>query len=341
MSSLTSTCTSSSGLIKGQAQELSFIGLVLAALTYGAHITLLLSSIGRIAKRDRRLLLYVLVLFVLATLGLSMHLWWFDEVFNISRQPYEAPMSFITQYVWHPSSMVRAVSYVMLSWFSEGLLYRFYIIYSIMESKSTRAFIATVSSFILLLLIGFPWLSSTCDIPAIVYLSTSSSIHAILTILIVLRIMAFRRRVRVALGSAHGREYASLAEFHLQFVFLPVVGQLQAIPPLLIITRVVEGRALSQKTFPTDTRSSLRFTSVFTPPKTSEKSPELVLPDYFSSEHSDKKSYHESSSSDDIDHTIPIMPPLSYSPCSPAPFYIHDLEIGSCNLYPYLPKINR
>ncbi|TCD68760.1 hypothetical protein EIP91_009906 [Steccherinum ochraceum] len=106
--------------------------------------------------------------------------------------------------------------------------------------------------------------------PGIAYLTLSLSINTILTFLIVGRILYIGRRLR-CFGPRYGQytsvvaliiESAALYTFWalisviacgvnspLQFALLPALGQVQAIPPLLILTRVASGRALAKDTY--------------------------------------------------------------------------------------------
>ncbi|EKM57223.1 uncharacterized protein PHACADRAFT_27907 [Phanerochaete carnosa HHB-10118-sp] len=120
--------------------------------------------------------------------------------------------------------------------------------------------------------------------PGIAYMALSLSINTTLTLLVICRLLYLRRKLS-RIFEPHGSEqrdiYTSLAAMliesatlytavalmtviacglssPMQYVLLPMLGQLQAIPPLLIISRVATGSALSQRIFYSVLRFGLR-----------------------------------------------------------------------------------
>ncbi|KAF7792940.1 hypothetical protein EIP86_004043 [Pleurotus ostreatoroseus] len=117
--------------------------------------------------------------------------------------------------------------------------------------------------------------------PAIAYLALSFAFNAILTILLMWRILIARCYLRKSFGGDHGQLYTSLAwlivqsaspyiivalmaiivtglNSPLQYALLPMLGQLQAIPTLVIMRWVVDGR-LSHQTGNSPQQSRLQF----------------------------------------------------------------------------------
>jgi len=114
------------------------------------------------------------------------------------------------------------------------------------------------------------WTKTTVNF-GIPYWSISTSLNIIVTLLIVGRLMFIRQRTRAVLSTNHSRTYTSIAAMlvesaalysitallfiityarnsNLQNLLLPVLGQVQAISPLLIMWRVARGQAISRET---------------------------------------------------------------------------------------------
>ena len=116
------------------------------------------------------------------------------------------------------------------------------------------------------------WTKTTVNF-GIPYWSLSASLNILVTLLIVLRLLYVRRRLSKALSSSHTRTYISVATMlvesaalysitalifiityarnsAVQSLVLPVLGQVQAISPLLIMWRVAMGQAISRDHLP-------------------------------------------------------------------------------------------
>lgn len=106
---------------------------------------------------------------------------------------------------------------------------------------------------------------------AIPYWSISASLNILVTLLIVGRLFYIRQRTRAVLSTSHSRTYTSIAAMlvesaalysatallfiityarnsNVQNIVLPLLGQVQAISPLLIMWRVARGQAISRET---------------------------------------------------------------------------------------------
>ncbi|KAH8097071.1 hypothetical protein BXZ70DRAFT_895385 [Cristinia sonorae] len=269
----------------------------------GTHVVLFLSCLKSVFKRGRWLGAYVSVLFLLATIGISLQVYWHEVAFITHRYDLGGPYAFLKDNVRHPVNIALVVIYLLLNWLSDGIvLYRFFVIYSVIGRHT--AVTTVVSAVILLALIGtgsafVPNIASLgsnlwTDIstaPGIAYLTLSLSVNVILTFLIVGRIVYLDRRLRAL--TAHSRHYtcivalliesAALYTFWalisviacgisspVQFALLPALGQFQAIPPLLILARVASGRALARDTYPI-TRFSTNCVETTPPPYCSHR----------------------------------------------------------------------
>jgi len=106
---------------------------------------------------------------------------------------------------------------------------------------------------------------------AIPYWSISASLNILVTLMIVGRLLYIRQRTRAILSTSHSRMYTSIAamlvesaalysvtallfiityarDSNIQNIILPLLGQVQAISPLLIMWRVARGHAISRET---------------------------------------------------------------------------------------------
>ncbi|KAI0674422.1 hypothetical protein C8Q78DRAFT_1076065 [Trametes maxima] len=179
---------------------------------------------------------------------------------------------------------VAVSSYIALNWLADGLLlYRSYVLF-----KSSRiAAVGCIVTMLALVGVGTAFLRDIRELgfalwtnartaPSLAYLSLSFSVNVVLTLVIVLRLLVARREIKDTLGSSYARVYTSVmamviesaslytvvallsivacaAQSPLQNAVLPILGQLQsdpqAIPPLLITLRVMEGRAVTAETW--------------------------------------------------------------------------------------------
>ncbi|OJT01700.1 hypothetical protein TRAPUB_7756 [Trametes pubescens] len=135
---------------------------------------------------------------------------------------------------------------------------------------------------------------TSCELtPCITYLSLSFAINLVFTVGIIWRLVYVRREISGgSLGREVARVYTSILamliesaslytivallaiiacarRIPMQDALLPMLGQLQAIPPLMITLRVMEGRAVTWETWhnpaPSRKSPSLNFTSVIPP----------------------------------------------------------------------------
>lgn len=91
----------------------------------GAHVTLFLVSIKRVARRTQyKLLCYVILLFVLATVGIALQITWTQIAFIQNRNYPGGSNQFLLDHV--DSDMNRAVTavYVAINWLADGIIVR-------------------------------------------------------------------------------------------------------------------------------------------------------------------------------------------------------------------------
>lgn len=121
------------------------------------------------------------------------------------------------------------------------------------------------------------WTKTTLNF-GIPYWSISAGLNILVTSLIVARLYFIRRKTRAVLSSSHSRTYTSIAAMlvesaalystvalifiityarnsMVQNLMLPLLGQVQAISPLLIMWRVARGQAISRNSLPSSAPS--------------------------------------------------------------------------------------
>ncbi|KAK7438074.1 hypothetical protein VKT23_018241 [Stygiomarasmius scandens] len=173
-----------------------------------------------------------------------------------------------------PVNAASFVIYTIMAWFADGLvLYRFFIIYDRNRyavvlpaliwlggiASGIGLIISTVNS-------GNSFWAETSIKLGIAFWAISLGLNIILTGLIAARLLVARYRVKTLMGARYGSNYISLVSMlvesaalysawalaflitfargsAVQNLLLPALGQVQGIAPLLILMRVLEGRA--------------------------------------------------------------------------------------------------
>ncbi|OBZ77603.1 hypothetical protein A0H81_02403 [Grifola frondosa] len=276
-----------SSLVDLRIETANMAGTALSMMTYGVHITLFFSTIRlyieppSARKRDWRLLTYITILFCFATAGISTQMFLNHKAFIENRDYPGGPFAFLVDEVDSPMNLAVTAIYVVLNWLADGMvLYRFFIVFRC----ATLSIVACIVMLLSLIVVGsifLPNISSlilnlwtnTSTVPGIAYLTLSLSLNVILTFAIVGRLVYLRRQSRKIGGPGCGVVYTSSVAIlvesaslytvvaficviacgvnsPLQNALLPMLGQLQAIPPLLITLRVIEGRAITRDGLP-------------------------------------------------------------------------------------------
>ncbi|KAI0827042.1 hypothetical protein BC628DRAFT_193981 [Trametes gibbosa] len=234
----------------------------------------------RLTTRDWRLLAYVYVLFLLATTGLCLQTWVNHDAFVVHSSYYPGgSLGYLAQQTQHPVHTAMITIYIALNWIADGMvLYRMYVLF--MYSRYVMA--ACIITMLTLIGVGSAFIR-TVQVsglnlwtnyriaPCVAYLALSFFINFVLTFVIVARLLWIRRQMCRSIGSRHTRIYISIAAMlvesaalytivtlvsivacatrnPIENALLPMLGQLQAIPPLLIIVRVMEGRGVTAET---------------------------------------------------------------------------------------------
>ncbi|KAI0360561.1 hypothetical protein OH77DRAFT_1517031 [Trametes cingulata] len=231
-------------------------------------------------KQDWQLLVYICMLFVLSSVGLCLQTWVNHDAFILHQSFPGGPFAYLRQQARSPVNLAMTMIYIVLNWFADGmLLYRTCVLFKFSRiilaicAVALLALLAVGSAFLQDIgMLGLNVWTSSQTAPPLAYLSLSFSINLVLTLVIVLRLLHVRRELIPALGSRHTRVYTSIVAMlvesaslytivtllsiiacalrkPLQNALLPMLGQLQAIPPLLITLRVKTGRAVTAETW--------------------------------------------------------------------------------------------
>jgi len=270
-------------------EKLNQWGLLLSVFTYGSHVALFFKCLKSLSRqRNRRLLLigYTVVLFVLATVAIALQIWWTQVAFVDNRLYPGGPTQFLLDNSLSAPNRALTTMYILMNWLADSLiLYRFYVLCKceVIGGRPIALLFVIPCSLALIVtaIVFFPniaglgvsrWTNSVSVGPGIAYMALSLCVNTTLTLLIVCRLLLIRRSFRRTLGPHHGQPYTSIVALliesaslytiialmtvitcgvgsPIQYALLPMLGQLQAIPPLLIATRVAEGLALSKSTY--------------------------------------------------------------------------------------------
>ncbi|EPQ52515.1 hypothetical protein GLOTRDRAFT_140238 [Gloeophyllum trabeum ATCC 11539] len=277
-------------------------GMLLGAISYGILVTLTLQCTdilwntqrqGREKRSEQRFILlgYVLVTFVLATIGFAGNAKYTQTIWIDRRNAPGGPAALIQLELNDKINVMALACYYVMEWFMDGLLlhrcctiwgWRWYIV----AVMSVLFFGDIVASIIVLERSGQGAVFYSNNIQ-LAYLSISVSLNIIYTILVVGRLIAMRNQIKHVLGEEHSRTYTSIAAMIVEsasmytvlgilfiaafakgsdlsnLIFLSI-SHVQGIAQLLIIRRVATGRAYSHD-LTTSGSPSLSFDAISGP----------------------------------------------------------------------------
>ncbi|EIN04130.1 hypothetical protein PUNSTDRAFT_76804 [Punctularia strigosozonata HHB-11173 SS5] len=261
-------------------------GAVLGGVGYGVHVTLFFISLDLLMKqlkthprRSYCMLAYIFMLFTLGSLGNAANIKFNEMVFVDNRDYPGGPNAYFIEQngVW--INVLSYGVYIVNTWLQDGLLlYRFHLIWNsnIWLTAIPGLFytVSVVMSCLLLSQIAEPgdniWKQLSVKF-ALTYWCISIGATLLLTTLIVVRLLYMRYKLRKVMGPHHRSPYLSISTILVesaflycavglafiityarndpaQNIFLPVLGQVQSIAPLLIIMRTCQGRAWTKDT---------------------------------------------------------------------------------------------
>ncbi|KAJ6561385.1 hypothetical protein DFH09DRAFT_920938 [Mycena vulgaris] len=232
------------------------------------------------------LIAYMSVMFILASIGFGINANFNQKTYIDDRNFPGGPNTFTVEFYATTLNMVGFTAYTVMSWMADGLvLWRFTLIWSYnywLSAFPGLMFLGSIASsitFIISIIQSEDTFWSTKSVQfGIAYWSLSIALNIILTLSITTRIWLVRRRLHNALsaqdsgmGVQNSRQYVSIVAMLIesaalyavwstvflicyarntpfQNILLPPLGQVQGIAPALILFRVAQGRAWSQKT---------------------------------------------------------------------------------------------
>ncbi|KAJ6499038.1 hypothetical protein C8R45DRAFT_1071663 [Mycena sanguinolenta] len=279
-----------------QGAFLACVAYGMAALLFFQCINLLLfAPRSKPSRWTQALAVYMTMMFALSTVYMAALCQFTQESFIDGRNIAGGPNAFENVMYSIPVDMLANATLVILSWFADLItIWRCYVIY-----RGSSIAVIALSALMLITSIGLgicwlkqvgrssasPWNTDGVNF-TMPYFAMSLALNITVTVLIVVRLMVYRRRIKHALplGTNHGTPYVSLATmvfesaaiysvfsllFLVPFVFGHPLSQLflQALSPVqimasfLIIFRIAQGKAWSHQTAVTimDTQTSPVF----------------------------------------------------------------------------------
>ncbi|KAK7688206.1 hypothetical protein QCA50_008576 [Cerrena zonata] len=274
-------------------------GIHIGGIAYGIHILIYFTCTYYLLREKRkgnwRWLAYITLLFALGTLNIAfnMHL---EEVEWIDERNFPGgPLAHLFASQTGALNVAGDVLANLVPTFADSLLvYRVYVIWG-------TWYMALVPSIALLATLALGILSSiqTAQPDAslwsdgvlnfsVPFFSLSMALNIFLTLLLILRLLYMRHKIQSTVGVQYGRTYTNIATMVLEsalpnalvsvvFVvlyaihnpaanlLLPLQVQTNCFSPVLIILRVVRGRAWTAETVSDlQNRSRLQFGSAYT-----------------------------------------------------------------------------
>ncbi|KZV89597.1 hypothetical protein EXIGLDRAFT_751066 [Exidia glandulosa HHB12029] len=256
-------------------------GILIGAVAYGVHATLffitlqLLWARKRSSWRDWNWIAYILVLFILSSIANGTQFKFTQQIWIDMRNYPGGPSAVIIEQQTQMAAVWCVGAYIVNNWLQDGLIvYRFSVFYGrrspflivpailfLANVAVSLAFIVSMSHESFFGEAGVHLLTS--------YFSISVGLNVICTAAIVGKLWNMHRRLR-RVGGGTGKHFTAAAmliesaflysavgimflipwglEDPVQNLFLPTLGQVESIAPLLIIMRVAQGEAWTVKT---------------------------------------------------------------------------------------------
>ncbi|KAF5347241.1 hypothetical protein D9756_009935 [Leucocoprinus leucothites] len=281
-------------------------GAFLTAIAYGIEFILFVMTCYALWKRrapeNRRqkifFIVYISIIFASSTLYMAALLQFTQLAFIDGRNIPGGPYFFENFEVQLPISQVMNIAMLAQSWLCDIInLWRSYVIYQ--GCRISSWLINTIPMLLYLSIIGIGIMCSynlsigggapgTGFFTFQFLIILSLGFNVLVTLLLVLRLLIFRRRIIKTIGSGHGSEYASLAAMIVESaslyslvallliavwfspkvevvravqIFLQLLPPVQGISTLLIFYRVAKGKGWTNDTYKSTLHpcSTLRF----------------------------------------------------------------------------------
>lgn len=270
------------------AEETWLQGNLLSNIAYGAELVLfvmcahvLTQQISRFHRtREMVLLAFVSVIFTLGTLFMGAQAKFTQQAFIENRNFPGGPAAYEEVMYSDPVDEIANVCFIVGNWLMDGfLVWRFMVIYM----DFGRSWLVILMALPCMMLccsvgLGITFLVQTSASSPFVdvnmtlaYYVMSLALNVIVTIFITGRLMFYRHRVKRALGVTHVSTYANAAAIFIESamlyavfailflvpfglnnalgnVFLQTVSQVQTVSSLMIVYRIAQGQAWTEKT---------------------------------------------------------------------------------------------
>ncbi|KAJ7456069.1 hypothetical protein FB451DRAFT_1276952 [Mycena latifolia] len=262
----------------------NFDGNLITGVGYGVLFTITFETLSLFLKLERGkipwgLVVYVSIMFALATLGMAGNAAFNQMVFVDNRDFPGGPNAFTGAYYSTWVNMMAFTAYIVMNWMASALvLWRFTMFWGTnfwLSLIPLLMFLGSVASSILFLLsIAVPTITTLVTLSVefgIAYWSLSLGLNVLLSLSIATRILRIRATIIQLVGPGHASQYISIAAMlvesaalyavsgvaflicfarntPLQNVLIGILGQVQGIAPVLIVFRVAQGRAWSTHT---------------------------------------------------------------------------------------------
>ncbi|PBK76494.1 hypothetical protein ARMSODRAFT_1078617 [Armillaria solidipes] len=259
-------------------------GMALALIAYGILLTMVLQcfqGLFALRKEEKQwwIWIYVSAVLVLATIGIAGNQRFIQMTYIDDRNYPGGPNAFTLSFYAATSNLMSFIAYIILGWLADGLvLYRFFVIYDRnlwAVIGLTVIYLGDIGSGLGLAISTTRsqdtfWATTSVRL-GIAFWSISAGLNIVFTFLIATRLLLIRRRANAVLGPSHGSHYTSVLAIVIesaalyslwaliflityarnnpvQNILLPPLGQIEGIAPLLIILRVIRGRAWNSTT---------------------------------------------------------------------------------------------
>jgi len=257
-------------------------GAMVCSILYGAELLLfaicfklLVSQIDRRNHRHRvGFLIFIIVLFILATLNQYDTMEFTQLAFIENRNIPGGPSEYEVEMYWIPINRMGVITLVMMNWLMDLLLvWRCFVIFSEFGDVVMRVvIILPCLLFLLSFSLGIVYLVESAQSSpfgpigyTLAYFSATLSLNVIVTIFIVARLLTWRWTAGRLLGAENLSHYASVSTIlvesaslfsaflillvvtiavksPLAALFISIVNYVQTVASLLIIFRIAVGR---------------------------------------------------------------------------------------------------
>ncbi|KZT08019.1 uncharacterized protein LAESUDRAFT_698085 [Laetiporus sulphureus 93-53] len=270
------------------AEETWLQGALLSNIVYGVELTLFAICFALLVKQVNRLdyerpvafLTFITVIFILGTFFMGANDKFTQLAFVENRNYPGGPSKYENDMFWIPVDELGNVSFVIGNWLMDGLLvWRCMVIHSSLHRPVLYSIMFLPCLMLLAsVALGTVFLVQTSRSSpfgavnfTLAYFCMTLALNVVVTIFIVIRILAFRQRIKKVLGADHVSEYVNVAAilvesaslfsaFMILFIvptalnspvaqaFIGAVGQIQTVSSFLIVFRVATGKGWTEDT---------------------------------------------------------------------------------------------